>query len=372
MKVFFLALILITSCGQKKPAPPLKRPQETSQLQMSPRGVSQVQELFNVYSPAGKLSIEEIKNITHKISPKFAAHLKNLNLSPEPGKKMSASEFFLLLGESNRTLLWAVTFDLQSKAGWSKLLKSEFPWSDPGLLAETQALVSRLLSTPDYLSHALKIGGVYNFLDATEPTTGSVLDAITKRMIAAHSTEAKPELTPETLRLVKFTFVLKYVLKEIEKKSPLTSTLDSYADWSLRCIEDLMEKNYPGLKKETLAQLMQEGQVSVTSKKNAKPEDLHATLHPEAFQVLGPSEEWSAYDIYQLVKSTCKKAELPTTLAEWQRFFETQLVRLDYTDPSFCEDLKGSVQEFRAADSRQPAGHKSYRAAPGRSHRSAR
>lgn len=359
MKLFVCILFITISCGEKKAAAPLKLTAQNSQLEMSPKGITQVQKVFSLYSKTGKLSFSEIQNITQRISPKFSKYIDELQLPIKRDKKFTSTEFFHLLGESNRIILWSMTYNLQTQSGWEKVLQEEFSWADEGLLQETKRLLALFLKNSQsdkeiFLSQALKVGALFNFIDAIEPTTGSVLDSITKRMIYSSSREKLPEITYETSRLVKFAFILRYVsLNESVVKSANSLNEDRFAKWSLSCIEDIILKNYPGLTTEKLAFMLQQTTTSMHKKNKEDPQNLHNTLHSEAYNILGKNktneiENLSAYDLYQMTSKICKKSLPPMELNKWIRIFDSKLIYLNYTEANFCEELKDILQESPA------------------------
>ncbi len=378
MKFILLSLLILVSCGKKTPAPALKRETETSQLRVSPSGVSSVQKLFDIYSPSGKLSFQEIKNISSRISPRLLTYIEGLDLTIEAGKKYNAAEFFSLLGESNRTLLWALVYDLQTEAGWKKVLSEEFAWSDEGLNTETLKLLVRvldILKKPEdqekFLALALKIGGAFNVMDSFEPSPGSVIDAVIKHTIYAHTKETLPELTQETLRLVKFNFVVQYALMELDPSEAKVPATDRFARWSLDGMGEVILVNYPALKASLLEALYQENVTLARKKAESDPENAHKIFHPEAYTILGKgskpeASDWSAYDAYALVKSTCKKNNLAMGFDDWIKFFDEKVAGQVYTNPAFCESIKGSDSGNRAPGSSRPAGRKSSPVSRGR------
>lgn len=380
MKYLFLSvLILGSACGRKEPAPPLKQSQQRSELRVSPAGVSGIQKLFNVYSATGKLSLQEIKNIAHRISPKLAAYIDGLDLQIDPAKKYNAAEFFTLLGESNRTLLWALAYDLQTEAGWKKVLSEEFAWSDEGLSDETLRRLNDVLAvikTPEgqekFLSLALKIGGAFNVMENFEPSPGSVIDAVTKHTIYAYTKEPLPELTPETLRLVKFNFVIQYALADLNPLPEDATPLDRFAQWSVDGMGTVILTNYPALKQELLLALYKSNVKIARKKAESDAENAHKVLHADAYATLGKAtettgpESWSAYDAFALVKATCKKNVLPGKFEDWVKYFDEKVAGHSYTDPAFCETIKDTSLRSPAPESRLPAGRRSSRASRGR------
>lgn len=367
MKGLLIILILLVACGEKETAPPLKANERQEQLEVSPKGIIQIQKLFNLYSSSGKLSLLEIQNIAQKISPQLSSYLERINLQMPKKKKLNATEFFKLLSESNKAIYWALNYNLQTQEGWNKVLKEEFSWSDEGLLEETRALMAKLLKKQKsplgqeiFIEKTLKIGGAFNFLDAIELAPGTILDAITKRIIFNSSKEDLPELTYETLRLAKLTFLLRYTLLDSKLESLKNLPKDRFANWSLNSIEGLLIKNYPGLTKDRLTLLLHETNIEILnkekkSKKDNYTENVHKTLHPKAYSKLGTSpsieiQTLSAYDLYLVIQSNCKQNKLPTNLDKWIDTFDSIIVNLNYTEPGFCEEIKDIVPQNHAAD----------------------
>ncbi|MES2525781.1 MAG: hypothetical protein V4598_01790 [Bdellovibrionota bacterium] len=378
MKFLLLSLLVLGSCGKKTPAPPLKQESQQSQLRVSPSGISSIQKLFDVYSPTGKLSLQEIKNVATKISPKLFTYIEGLDLQIEPGKKYNASEFFSLLGESNRTLLWALAYDLQTEAGWRRVLNEEFAWSDEGLNDQTLKELRLVLDVSKgpqgqekFLTLALKIGSAFNVMDSLEPSPGSVIDTVTKHTIYAYSKEALPELTQETIRLVKLNFVIQYALADLNGDSETVDEGDKYARWSLEGMGSVVLANYPALKPALLETLYKRNVTIARLRAASDPENAHKIFHPDAWKILGSASKsdpfnWSAYDAFTLVKSTCKKNNLVMKFDEWTKFFDEKVAGHSYTDPAFCESIKGSDSGNRAPTSLRTAGRKSYPASRAR------
>ncbi len=208
-------------------------------------------------------------------------------------------------------------------------------------------------------------------MDSLEPSPGSVIDTVTKHTIYAYSKEALPELTQETLRLVKFAFVIQYALAEKNGTTERVDENDKYARWALDGMGSVVIANYPALKAAILETLYKKNVSIARLKAEKDPENAHKIFHPNAWTVLGKETKpdalnWSAYDAFTLVKSTCKKNTLVMKFDEWIKFFDEKVAGHSYTDPAFCESIKGSDSGNRAPTSLRPAARKSYPVSRGR------
>jgi hypothetical protein len=343
MKFLFLLFLGFTlfSCGKKETAAPLKQTVSASELQVSPTGVALLQKLFNIYSPEGKLTLPQIKNIGHKLSPLLSPYLEQLALSAESSeKKYTAEEFFQYLGESNRTLLWATTYDLGTSEGWKKFIAVEFEDGDQGLQEEYLRLMKKVLEgaqtrekKEEYLKLALKIGVGFNVMEALEVSRGSVLDTLMRSTLYLHSKKDAPSLNENTERLLKILLVTQYAQLDSGAK-PLE--MDRTTAWCFSGMTKFLSANYPDLAVTKLARLYLDNTQLSFEKAKKNPEAAHRLVHPKAFEALGKPEAeelsvWRAYDAYELVKGICKEKKIALDLNSWNK--------LDYTSPNFCKEL---------------------------------
>ncbi len=356
MKYLFLTLLIFASCGKKTPAPAIKQDVSKSEIKVSPLGVQATQKVFDLYSPDGKLTLPQIKNIGKRISPKLAAYLERLNLEETPGKKYTAADFFSFLGESNRTLYWALTYDLQTEAGWRKVLTTEFFEADPGLIEETLKRMKEVLAkiqTPGgqekFLALALTIGGAFNILEAFTPSKGSVVSSLMKQTQFAYSTVIPAaEGSEESERLMKLLLVTQYALIDQDDKV-LEIDFDRMARWNLDGVSKVMTTMYPNLKFPILEKIYNDNILAARSKARTATEEAHMYLHEKAWTALGRASDsdlnWSAFESYELVSSVCKDLSLRMTHQDWIKYFDDKLATLDYTDPEFCKTLKGKSSD---------------------------
>ncbi len=353
MKFFILSLLILVSCGKKTPAPTIKQDVSQSEIKVSPLGVQATQKFFDLYSPDGKLTLQQIKNIGKKISLKLSDYMENLNLEETPGKKYTAADFFSFLGESNRTLSWALTYDLQTEAGWRKVLTTEFFEADPGLIEETLRRMRQVLeknqtpgSQEKFLALALTIGSAFNVFEAFTPSKGSVVSSLMRQTQFAYSTSVPAaEGSEESERLMKLLLVIQYALIDQDKKV-LEINFDRMARWNLDGVNRLMKNMYPDLKFPILEKIYNDNVLAARLKARTATAEAHRYLHEKAWTALGSTSDsslnWSAYESYELVSTVCKDLSLRMTGQKWIKYFDEKLASLDYTGAELCKSITSS------------------------------
>jgi hypothetical protein len=322
-----------------------------SEIKVSPLGVQATQKVFDLYSTDGKLTLSQIKNIGKRISPIISDYLEKLKIEETPGKRYSAVDFFSFLGESNRTLYWSLTYDLQTEAGWRKVLTTEFYEADPGLIEETlrrMRQVLELIQAPGgqdkFLALALTIGGAFNVIEAFTPTLGSVAASLMKQTQFAFSTSIPAsEGSEESERLMKLLLVTQYALIDQQDKV-LVIDFDRIARWNLDGVKKIMSNLYPGIKFPIIEKIYHDNVLAARSKAQSSTEEAHKYIHKKAWTALGKFSDsdlnWSAYESYEFVSSVCKDLTPRITVQEWIKYFDEKLAALDYTDAEFCNSLK--------------------------------
>jgi hypothetical protein len=365
--LILLIAALCFSCGKKKetPAYRVKSTNFLSGLTLSPKGIQEVQRVFNIFSVKGKLNLAEIKNIS-RTSPELYSFLQQIEFDSLPDATYSADDFFALLGESNRILKWARFADLHTFSGWKTALLSDFPEANPKILEQNLKLIKdAVLPTFDeeqrkkFLALALSVGATFNTVEAFQLPEGSQgLHFLTLSYLASNNA-SQESLNENTISLLKLQTLLQYAL--LNDKGPTdTRVLQIEADhltrfnkkdpislWFLQNLRETFSAYYPDVK----FNLVDELYWANKTKSNLRFSQgtswgiEHKFAHPVSYEFLevdvvrinsdSDLDHWAAMDMFEISLGTCPDFRPKTKLSSWIKFFQNKI-----SDPSF--KLNGS------------------------------
>lgn len=352
MRYLILTLLLI-SCGKKEPPAPAKaNSQGSSSLSLSPTGIDNVQDIFELYSRTGKLTLPQIKNISNKISPAFEKYLDQIKLEDAPDKTYTASELFQFLGESNRTMKWSGQYNLQSTEGWKKLIRNEFKDADPQVLEHfTNRFQHKILdpfltkkkTQSEFLETLIKLGAVFNVFESMELPDGSLGLLLLKQTYIGIKS-ADWDLNPHTMSLLKLFLIVDYISPPKSDK-PQDSALNSLI---YTCVKQNLQSNFPGLNYQTIESMFLVHTGAMI--KNISPgniEKARVFVHSQSYKLIkldakkSALDDWSGFTIFELAVGNCSElVPAKTTQSEWMKFILNYKEPLDFTNEKFCQAVE--------------------------------
>jgi hypothetical protein len=376
--ILLLVAFVCLSCGKKKETPVyrVKSSDFLSGLTLSPDGIKEVQKVFNIFSPNGKLNLNQIKNVA-RTSPELYEFLSQIQLEFLPDTTYSADDFFALLGESNRILKWARTFDLHSLKGWQTALQSDFPEANPKILEQNLKLIKdAVLPTLNeaqrkrFLGLALSVGATFNTVEAFQLPEGSQgLHFLTLSYLANNDASAEA-LNENTISLLKLQTLLQYallndtgasearVLQVSDEHMQRFNTRDSVSLWFLQNLKETFSAFYPDVKFNLIDELYWVNKTKSTLRFETGTTwgSEHRFAHPISYDFMEVDlvrvdattdlGQWAALDMYEMSLGTCPDFRPKAKLSEWMKYFQNKITDSSFkmNGPDYCTQLTDTYQ----------------------------
>jgi hypothetical protein len=378
LSLTLLIFSLCLSCGKKKETPVYKVKSQDflSGLTLSPEGIKEVQKVFNIFSPNGKLNLTQIKNVA-RTSPELYEFLQQIQLEFLPDTTYSADDFFALLGESNRILKWARTFDLHTITGWQAALLSDFPEANPKLLEQNLKLIKEAVlptlseeQRKKFLGMALSVGATFNTVEAFQLPEGSQGLHFLTLSYLANNNAANESLNDNTVSLLKLQTLLQYallndsgasetrVLQVSDEHMQRFNTKDPVSLWFLQNLKETFSAYYPDVKFNLIDELYWVNKTKSTLRFSTGTTwgTEHRFAHAISYDYMeidliradtsSDLTQWAALDMYELSLGMCPDFRPRAKLSEWMKYFQNKITDPTFklNGPDYCSQLTDTYQ----------------------------